>query len=86
MSQAGCIPARCAHLSGQELGCRRSRQARPPERAEAQPVPAPSPEPPRRGLEEEPLFSAAQTGTPASPPVQAPGSGPLAALGRESDS
>lgn len=43
VSQAGCIPARCAHLSGQELGCRRSRQARPPERAAAQPAPAGAP-------------------------------------------
>lgn len=47
MSQAGRIPARCAHLSGQELGCRRSRQARPPERAAAPAAPAPAPS--RRG-------------------------------------
>lgn len=66
VSQAGCIPVRCAHLSGQELGCRPSLQARPPERAAAQPAPAPSSEPPRRGLEEEP---------------QAPGSDPRATPG-----
>lgn len=49
VSQAGCIPALCAHLSGQELGCRRSRQARPPERAAAPAAPAPSPELPDEG-------------------------------------
>lgn len=40
-----------------------------------------SPELPRRGQEEEPLFPAAQTGAPASPTVQAPGSGLPAAPG-----
>lgn len=49
VSQAGCIPARCAHLSGQELGCRRSRQARPPEKAKAPAAPAKSPKLPRGG-------------------------------------
>lgn len=29
VSQAGCIPAPCAHLSGQELGCRRSARPAP---------------------------------------------------------
>lgn len=82
VSQAGCIPALCAHLSGQELGCRRSRQARPPERAAAPAAPAPSPELPRGGWRRSRPSLQFGPGLPSSLPVQAPGSGALAAPGR----
>lgn len=82
VSQAGCIPALCAHLSGQELGCRRSRQARPPERAAAPAAPAPSPELPRGGWRRSRPSLQFGPGLPSSLAVQAPGSGAPAALGR----
>lgn len=82
VSQAGCIPARCAHLSGQELGCRRRRQARPPEKAAAPAAPAKGPEPPRGGWRRSHPSLQLTPGVPSSRHVQAPGSGAPAAPGR----
>ncbi|XP_038477961.1 basic proline-rich protein-like [Canis lupus familiaris] len=66
VSQARRIPARGAHLSGQEPGRRRCR-ARPPEKAAAPAAPGPAPRPTAAGAGEEP---------PPPPPRPAPGAAP----------
>lgn len=74
MSQAGRIPARGAHLSGQEPGRHR---ARPPEKAVAPAARGPAPRPPAVGQGRSHPFrsSPAPGGSGASPPLQAPDSG-----------
>ena len=70
VSQAGRIPARGAHLSGQEPG-RRRRRARPPEKAAVPAAPGPSSRPTAAGAGEEPPLSLQSSpGRGASPPLQ----------------
>lgn len=76
VSQAGRIPARGAHLSGQEPGAAAAAGPAPRKRLRLPRRPAPAPRPPAAGAGEEPPPSLQSSpGRRASPPLQAADSG-----------